>query len=76
MAAYCEICHKGVMSGMNVSHSHIRTKRKWEPNIQHVRVRAVADGEVKRVNICTRCLRSIRNGKKGVLKKFCNYELL
>ncbi|MGN0948231.1 50S ribosomal protein L28 [Megasphaera sp.] len=56
MANYCEICGKGTMSGMNVSHSHLKTKKTWKPNIQ--RVRAVVDGEVKRVNVCTRCLRS------------------
>lgn len=56
MANFCEICGKGTMSGMNVSHSHLKTKRRWYPNIQ--RVRAIVDGEVKRVNVCTRCLRS------------------
>lgn len=56
MANYCEICGKGTMSGMNVSHSHLKTKKNWKPNIQ--RVRAIVDGEVKRVNVCTRCLRS------------------
>lgn len=44
------------MSGMNVSHSHLKTKKTWKPNIQ--RVRAIVDGEIKRVNVCTRCLRS------------------
>lgn len=34
MASVCEICAKGEMSGMNVSHSHVKTKRKWKPNIQ------------------------------------------
>ena len=56
MANYCEICGKGTMSGMNVSHSHLKTKRTWKPNIQ--RVRAIVAGEAKRVNVCTRCLRS------------------
>ena len=56
MANFCEICGKGTMSGMNVSHSHKKKKKTWKPNIQ--RVRAVVDGEVKRVNVCTRCLRS------------------
>ena len=49
MANYCEICGKGTVTGMNVSHSHLKTKRTWKPNIQ--RVRAVVDGEVKRVYI-------------------------
>ena len=56
MANVCEICAKGEVAGMNVSHSHLTTKRSWKPNIQ--RVRAVVNGEVKRVNVCTRCLRS------------------
>ena len=33
MASICEVCAKGEMSGMNVSHSHLKTKRKWKPNI-------------------------------------------
>lgn len=56
MANYCEICGKGKMSGMNVSHSHLKTKRTWKPNIQ--KIRAMVEGEVKHVNVCTRCLRS------------------
>lgn len=56
MAHVCEICNKHTVSGMNVSHSHVKTKRTWKPNIQ--RVRAIVNGEVKRVNVCTRCLRS------------------
>ena len=56
MASVCEVCGKGMMSGNNVSHSHVKTKRKWKPNIQ--RVRALVEGEVKHVNVCTRCLRS------------------
>ena len=56
MANVCEICAKGERAGMNVSHSHLKTKRTWKPNIQ--RVRAVVEGEVKRVNVCTSCMRS------------------
>ena len=56
MAHLCEVCGKGVMSGNNVSHSNRHTKAAWKPNVQTVR--AVVDGEVKRVNVCTRCLRS------------------
>ena len=56
MATLCEVCGKGELSGNNVSHSHLQTRRSWKPNIQ--RVRALVEGEVKRVNVCTRCLRS------------------
>lgn len=54
--AVCEICGKGVQSGMQVSHSHIRTKRTWKPNLQ--KVKAIVKGSPKRLNVCTRCLRS------------------
>lgn len=56
MANVCEICGKGERSGMNVSHSNLKTKRSWKPNIQ--RVKALVKGEIKRLNVCTRCLRS------------------
>ncbi|MCR4963052.1 MAG: 50S ribosomal protein L28 [Firmicutes bacterium] len=54
--AKCEICGKTVRTGMNVSHSHIRTKRQWKPNLQTVR--ANVNGTPKKVTACTRCLRS------------------
>lgn len=56
MASLCEVCGKGEKSGFNVSHSHLKTKRTWKPNIQ--RVKASVEGTVKKVNVCTRCLRS------------------
>ena len=54
--AKCEICGKGVTFGIKVSHSHRRANRTWKPNIK--KVRAVVNGSVKSVNVCTRCLRS------------------
>jgi large subunit ribosomal protein L28 len=54
MAAKCEVCGKQPSFGMNVSHSHRRTRRRWNPNIQ--RVRAVVGGSIRRVDVCTSCL--------------------
>ena len=56
MAKKCYICEKSIVTGMNVSHSHIRTKRTWKPNLQQVR--AIVEGAPKRILVCTRCLRS------------------
>ena len=56
MANVCAICGKSERSGFNVSHSHLKTKRSWKPNIQ--RVKAVVNGQVQKINVCTRCLRS------------------
>lgn len=55
MAQRCAICGKGTMSGNNVSHAHNLTKRKWNPNLQ--RVRALVEGRVRQIDVCTRCLR-------------------
>ncbi len=54
--AKCDVCGKGVTFGIKVSHSHRRSNRAWKPNVR--KVRAVVNGSVKTVNICTRCLRS------------------
>ncbi|MCR4430118.1 MAG: 50S ribosomal protein L28 [Tepidanaerobacteraceae bacterium] len=54
--AKCEICGKIPRKGIQLSHSHIRSKRVWAPNIR--RVKANINGTVKRISICTRCLRS------------------
>ena len=37
MAANCEICGKSPGFGHSVSHSQVKTKRRWDPNIQRVR---------------------------------------
>jgi large subunit ribosomal protein L28 len=56
MAAVCEICGKRPFFGMQVSHSHRRSHRRWNPNVQ--RIRALVDGKPKRVNVCTSCLKA------------------
>ena len=57
MSRKCEICGKGQVSGNRVSHSMRHTRRKWNANIQTVRV-ADENGTVRRANVCTRCIRS------------------
>ena len=56
MGKFCEVCEKGAMSGHNVSHSNRKSNRVWAPNVQNVRV--LVNGQPKRMNVCTRCLRS------------------
>lgn len=57
MAKVCEICGKGPITGNNVSHAHNKTRRRWLPNLQNVRM-ATSAGGVKRARVCTRCIRS------------------
>ncbi|HZU72724.1 MAG TPA: 50S ribosomal protein L28 [Acidimicrobiales bacterium] len=56
MASVCEVCGKHPSFGMSISHSHRRTKRRWNPNVQ--RVRARVNGAPRRLNVCTSCLRA------------------
>jgi large subunit ribosomal protein L28 len=56
VAATCDVCAKRPGFGMNVSHSHRRTKRRWNPNIQPVR--AKVGRTVKRLNVCTSCIKA------------------
>ncbi|MCJ7615125.1 MAG: 50S ribosomal protein L28 [Desulfobacterales bacterium] len=56
MSRICEICGKKPLVGNNVSHAHNVTKRRFNPNLQ--RVRTVLKGGVRRMVVCTRCIRS------------------
>lgn len=56
MANKCDVCGKGKVTGMQVSHSHIRNKKTWAPNLQTVKTNI--NGTPKTLKVCTRCLRS------------------
>ncbi len=61
MARRCDLCGKQTVFGNNVSHSNRKTRRKWVPNL--VDLKANLQGEVKKVRVCTKCL------KKGNIEK-------
>ncbi len=56
MSKVCEICNKRPIVGNNVSHAHNVNKRRFNPNLQ--RVRAVHKGGVKKMVVCTNCIKS------------------
>ncbi|MDI3339020.1 MAG: 50S ribosomal protein L28 [Sphaerobacter sp.] len=57
MAGKCDICRRTPAFGHNVSHSKRRTNRMFRLNIQRATI--YVDGLPRRVNICTRCLRTL-----------------
>ncbi len=57
MGKQCEVCGKKPQVGNLVSHSNIKTKRRFNPNLQNVR-HQFDDGTVRAVTCCTRCIRS------------------
>jgi large subunit ribosomal protein L28 len=57
MSKVCDICGKGPQVGNHVSHANNKTKRRFMPNLQAVRAQ-LKSGEVKRMKVCTQCIRS------------------
>jgi large subunit ribosomal protein L28 len=55
MSKICAICGKKPSFGNHRSHSMVATKRRFDPNLQRVRV--LLDGSAKRAYVFTRCLR-------------------
>ena len=58
--AKCEICEKSLSHGnkISISRSHVsrRASRTWRPNLRTIK--AVINGETKRISVCAKCLRS------------------
>ncbi len=57
MAKRCDICGKRPLFGNNVSHANNKTRRRFNPNLQKVRVQR-PNGGVMRQKVCTRCIKS------------------
>ncbi|MEN9405877.1 MAG: ribosomal protein [Bacillota bacterium] len=56
MSRKCYITGKTGRAGNNVSHSNRKTKRRFNANVQKVRI--VIDGKPKKVYVSTRALKS------------------
>ncbi len=58
----CSLCGKSAKVGNSVSHANNKTKRLFRPNLQMVR--ALIGAAVKRIRVCTDCIKSGRVTKK------------
>ena len=56
MAKVCHVCKKGPAFGHSRSHSMVASKRRFNPNLQKVRI--LVDGAPRREYVCTRCLKA------------------
>lgn len=58
--AKCEICEKTLSHGnqISIARSHVsrRATRTFKPNLRTVK--AIVNGQPKRVSVCAKCLRS------------------
>ena len=67
MPRRCQLTGKGTRSGNNVSHSHVKTRRKFKANVHRKKVFLLKEGKWARLNISTRALRTLL--KKGTVIK-------
>ena len=56
MANFCYVCNKGPATGNRVSNANNRSKRRFMPNLQPVRI--IEDGRRLKVRVCTRCIKA------------------
>jgi large subunit ribosomal protein L28 len=56
MSKVCSLCGRKPSFGHNRSHSMVATKRRFDPNLQRMRI--LVDGVAKRAYVCTRCLKA------------------
>ena len=71
MSRRCELTAKGVQVGHKVSHSNIKTKRSFEPNLVNVTLTSDALGRSYKMRVTAAALRSVdhRGGLDAFLLK-------
>lgn len=77
MARRCDLLNTGPMSGHNVSHSNIKTKRRFEVNLCNVTLASETLGQSFRVRIAAKTLRTVdfKGGLDGFLLGTKNAKL-
>ncbi|MCC6949635.1 MAG: 50S ribosomal protein L28 [Bradyrhizobiaceae bacterium] len=77
MSRRCELTGKGVLVGHKVSHSNIKTKRRFLPNLCNVTLRSDALGRSVRMRVSANALKSVdhRGGLDAFLLKARETEL-
>ena len=70
MSAICQVTGRKPEFGKQVSHSHRRTSRRWNPNVQRRRYYLPSEGRTITLNVSTKGLKIIdRDGIESVVAK-------
>ncbi|MBF0581217.1 MULTISPECIES: 50S ribosomal protein L28 [Corynebacterium] len=70
MSAHCQVTGRKPSFGKTVSHSHRRTSRRWNPNIQRRSFYLPSEGRSITLNVSTKGLKTIdRDGIESVVAK-------
>ena len=70
MAAHCQVTGAQPGFGHSISHSHRRTSRRWNPNVQRRRYYLPSEGRTITLNVSTKGMKIIdRDGIESVVAK-------
>ena len=70
MSAICQVTGRKPEFGKQVSHSHRRTSRRWNPNVQRRRFYLPSEGRTITLNVSTKGMKIIdRDGIESVVAK-------
>ena len=70
MSAICQVTGRKPEFGKQVSHSHRRTSRLWNPNVQRRRYYLPSEGRTITLNVSTKGMKIIdRDGIESVVAK-------
>ncbi|HET6286522.1 MAG TPA: 50S ribosomal protein L28 [Amycolatopsis sp.] len=64
MSAVCQVTGRKLGYGKQVSHSHRRTSRRWEPNLQAKRYFLPSEGRWVRLRVSVKGMKTI--DKRGI----------
>ncbi|MBN1684895.1 MAG: 50S ribosomal protein L28 [Gammaproteobacteria bacterium] len=75
MSQICEVTGKRPLTGCNVSHSHRRTKRRFQPNLHKHRVWLEKENRFVTLRVSQKGLRTIdKKGLESVLADIGRYQ--
>ncbi|QIS22874.1 50S ribosomal protein L28 [Nocardia terpenica] len=70
MSAQCQVTGRRPSFGKAVSHSHTRTSRRWNPNLQRKTYYLPSEGRRVRLTVCTKGIAVIdRDGIEAVVAR-------
>lgn len=77
MSRRCDLLDTGPMSGNNVSHSKVRTRRRFEVNLCNVTLASETLGQKYRLRVAAKTLRTVdfKGGLDGFLMGTKNHKL-
>jgi large subunit ribosomal protein L28 len=70
MSRRCQLTGRQPGFGKSVSHSHVRTNRRWDPNVQIRRYWLPTEGRYLRLKLSTKAIKVVdRDGIEAVVAR-------